>query len=373
LKALNKVLTKQTDLYSKGVVTCAAGTCTGAEVVGTVLDKFTKATTAEAAAGTPGVFGTASTALLAMRVLEGDAANKWKVLEKTVEIDKKEKDNQDYIKAELVTELSRWTTALGNINATEAGSLYKASADSGIDKTAKADTYSKAGTGTVAKEVVAKGLWTAATGEAKKTDDALKVELDAVMKLRVTADTDQKALAVAVGNWDKVMLLKKGEVDALAVLEKARLATIMKCQGLKYDAFYAELQKRLTDRKKKLETIEALLDTQITGAPKKGAAGRRGEKAISNGTFRPTRNEKTCATGLCCGAAKYTAADNKNLVITVETCQTAAAKEYKYQPPRQPLAIAMPATKGVPWACITGANKLASAATALAAAVYLMA
>lgn len=55
-------------------------------------------------------------------------------------------------------------------------------------------------------------------------------------------------------------------------------------------------------RKEDIKAIVALLDARKKKV--KGAAGWRCEKAISNGTFRPARGEKTCATGLCCGAAK---------------------------------------------------------------------
>merc|ERR1712072_758937 len=51
-----------------------------------------------------------------------------------------------------------------------------------------------------------------------------------------------------------------------------------------------------------LKTIKALIAAEVTPAP--GTAGARCEKALSNGTYRPARGEKTCAEGLCCGAAR---------------------------------------------------------------------
>lgn len=144
----------------------------------------------------------------------------------------------------------------------------------------------------------------------------------------------------------------------------------MKCQGIEYDKFDTGLKKRIQLRAAKLADIVTLLDKAITDAPKKGKKGWRCEKALSNGTFRPKRGEKTCDTGLCCGAGKQI---EGNLVITVETCQTAADKKYNYQPPRAPLATAPPKVVSVDFACIDGAKKLAAAASALAAGLYMMA
>lgn len=58
---------------------------------------------------------------------------------------------------------------------------------------------------------------------------------------------------------------------------------------------------------------------------------------------------------------------------TIETCQKADAVSYNYQPARSPLAITMPATQDVAFTCIEGAKKLAAAASAVAAAVYMLA
>jgi len=121
-------------------------------------------------------------------------------------------------------------------------------------------------------------------------------------------------------------------------------------------------------RKEKIAKIVKLLDDRAS--PKKGAAGWRCEKALSNGTFRKARNEKTCAEGLCCGAAKIT---EGNLVMTIETCQTKASTKYEYTKPRTPLATTWTKVADVPFSCISGAQKLVSAASALAAAVYMMA
>jgi len=114
--------------------------------------------------------------------------------------------------------------------------------------------------------------------------------------------------------------------------------------------------------------------------PAPGTAGARCEKALSNGTFRPKRGPaNSCGgeeSGLCCGAARVwmesgTTADAA--WRTIETCQLETALTYAYQPPRAPMATTMPAKVTVDFTCIEGAKKLAAAASAVAAAVYMLA
>jgi len=62
-----------------------------------------------------------------------------------------------------------------------------------------------------------------------------------------------------------------------------------------------------------------------------------------------------------------------NVVMTIETCQAEATTEVQWGPARAPMATAMPATDPYPFTCIDGAQKLAAAASALAAAVYMLA
>merc|ERR1711862_512152 len=82
------------------------------------------------------------------------------------------------------------------------------------------------------------------------------------------------------------------------------------------------------------------------------------------------RNAETiCDTGLCCGAARIPVG---KAVMTIETCGTAGTK-YEYTPPRGPMATAWPTAKDYPFTCIEGAKNLAAAASALAAAVYMLA
>lgn len=132
------------------------------------------------------------------------------------------------------------------------------------------------------------------------------------------------------------------------------------------------------------------METQLESKPEPGTVGARCEKALSNGTFRPARGETTCKgteeAPLCCGASRVwmaagVSADQAAGVVaqadamwrTIETCGPADATTYDYQPARAPMATTMPAKVSVGFTCIEGAKKLAAAASAVAAAVYMLA
>jgi hypothetical protein len=59
--------------------------------------------------------------------------------------------------------------------------------------------------------------------------------------------------------------------------------------------------------------------------------------------------------------------------MTIETCQAEGTTEWSYVAPRAPMATDPPTAETVDWVCITGAKKLAAAASALATAVYMLA
>jgi len=158
---------------------------------------------------------------------------------------------------------------------------------------------------------------------------------------------------------------------ALAAATATHLAAVVACKEAEYDKYRATLATAVAARTAALTKIEKLIADAKAAAPAPGAKGARCEKAMSNGTFRPKRGETTCATGLCCGAAKVPLG---NAVMTIETCQDKTAKTYAYHPPRAPMATDPPAKKlDAPFTCIEGAKKLATAVSALAAAVYMMA
>jgi len=133
----------------------------------------------------------------------------------------------------------------------------------------------------------------------------------------------------------------------------------------------------MVQRAKDLKTIRGLLEKELE-TPAPGTAGARCEKALSNGTYRPARGELTCGEGLCCGAARVwmsagTTADAA--WRTIETCQKIETKEYVYTKARSPMSVDAvdKRQEKVAWTCIEGAQKLAAAASAVAAAVYMLA
>jgi len=130
------------------------------------------------------------------------------------------------------------------------------------------------------------------------------------------------------------------------------------------------LQLAQQQREDDLDDILALVTADEEDAPAAGAANSRCEKALSNGTFRPSRDETTCNEGLCCGAARI---PQGNVMMTIETCQAEGTTEYEYVAPRAPMATTAPDPETVPFVCIEGAKKLAAAASALATAVYMLA
>jgi hypothetical protein len=161
----------------------------------------------------------------------------------------------------------------------------------------------------------------------------------------------------------------------LDAAEKAKDAAVLACQIAAYDDYRATLEADMVQRAEDLKTIKALLETELV-EPAAGTAGARCEKALSNGTYRPARGETTCGEGLCCGAARVWMESGTTADAgwrTLETCQLEAETSYSYQPPRAPMATTAPAKISVDFACIEGAKKLAAAASAVAAAVYMLA
>jgi len=110
------------------------------------------------------------------------------------------------------------------------------------------------------------------------------------------------ALTAAEKAYKAHLALIAGDKAALAAKTKDKLAKIVACEALQYNEYVKTLNAAIAKRKADIKTIVGLLDARVK--PTKGTKGWRCEKALSNGTFRPARDEKTCAEGLCCGAAK---------------------------------------------------------------------
>lgn len=169
--------------------------------------------------------------------------------------------------------------------------------------------------------------------------------------------------------------LKKTEKEAKDKYEK----TYRDCKIAQYDLYHASLQKREKARADDLAKIKKLLADNAAAAPARGAAGARCEKALSNGTFRPARSATTCTAPegkiACCGASRIPipGAEAGAGWMTVETCGNTEQKKYAYTPPRKPMETENPKAVEYDFTCIQGARKLAAAASALAAAVYMLA
>lgn len=188
--------------------------------------------------------------------------------------------------------------------------------------------------------------------------------------LRATVVSTTATWTTENGNLDGLIgTLEAKELLAATAADNLAEAT-QKCRVDAYDAYRTTLEELMVQRAADLTAIKALLDSEVTPAP--GTIGARCEKAISNGTFRPKRGELSCGSEAnCCGAARIPM--DSSAWRTIETCQVATATQYSYQPPRAPMATTFPASANYPFTCIEGAKKLAAAASAVAAAVYMLA
>lgn len=175
-------------------------------------------------------------------------------------------------------------------------------------------------------------------------------------------------------------LLVKANKDVVAkqLLVKEAADNLAKetvaCQVKAYDKYREEFEKRMVQRGKDLIEIKKLITTELT-RPVSGDEGSRCEKAPSNGDWRPEREEEwVCVSGLCCGAARvwFTSGTKADAAWrTIESCQPSGNTKYKYTPPRPPMQATAPKVQEVDFACIEGAQRLAAAAAAMAAAYML--
>jgi len=281
----------------------------------------------------------------------------------------------------LWAELQGWSA---DIKALESGfteyTKRGAAADSALAAAAKKtagletafDDAKKAAAGAITAFDTASGKVNAELG-AKRTAAVAAV----VAYSGVTKDNDGKDVLGVLPQYNKdIADLLKAEAAAKGTYEK----TTRDCKVAQYDLYHAALKKSEGARAEALVAIGKLLEAEAAAAPARGAPGARCEKALSNGTFRPARGASTCtaadpAKPACCGAARIPipGAEAGAGWMTVETCGTADQENYSYTPPRAPLATTAPAPTAYPFTCIQGARKLAAAASALAAAVYMLA
>jgi len=197
--------------------------------------------------------------------------------------------------------------------------------------------------------------------------------------LRAAVERDTNAWNVQEGELVKAVAAVELAKDEVATAQEALDAAVTACQVAQFDKYRESLEDAMVKRNADLAKIKALIKAAADAKPAAGTAGARCEKALSNGTWRPKRGEETCAEGLCCGASRVwmdagAGTGSVNAAWrTVETCQSEEAQNYMYQPMRGPMAIEMPAKVEVSFTCIQGAKTLAAAASAVAAAVYMLA
>lgn len=198
----------------------------------------------------------------------------------------------------------------------------------------------------------------------------------------VSLDTLRAAVATKTSTWTgengklttAIGVVADAEVawnDAVKVLADATLA----CQVAAYDKYRETLDTAIGTRDANLAKIKTYLEGQTT--PTEGI-GARCEKAISNGTMRPKRADspKICGEGNCCGAARIWMMSGVTAEAswrTIETCAVLGTTKYNYVAPRKPMDLKNPDAVSVDFACIEGAKTLAAAASAIAAAVYMLA
>lgn len=239
----------------------------------------------------------------------------------------------------------------------------------------------------------AQQLWTAAQGETTAKQGELTAAIGdgstlEALRADVQSKTDDWDLQqLALTNLQGELATAEGE---LATAKKELAALVLACQVAAYDTYRETLEGKMVQRLADLKAIKTLMEKNLEDTPEPGTVGARCEKALSNGTFRPARGETACKgteeAPLCCGASRVwmpagVSSDQAGGVVaqadamwkTIETCQAADATAYDYQPPRAPMATEMPATVSVGFTCIEGAKKLAAAASAVAAAVYMLA
>lgn len=180
----------------------------------------------------------------------------------------------------------------------------------------------------------------AALATAVTAREGAEPDLSVLTGLRTAATEAGTALDTALANLATAQSAIDAAQATLDTALAAQVAAVVACKEEQFDAYARALAAAVAERAAALDTIEALIDAQEAAKPAPGTVGARCEKALSNGTFRPSRNENTC-TGetLCCGAARVPLGAGW---MTIETCQENTASTYAYAPPRAPLATTMP-------------------------------
>jgi len=201
--------------------------------------------------------------------------------------------------------------------------------------------------------------------------NALTELREAVVSTSGTWDDENNALVQLIGTVASTL-------ETLNNAKQDQDDAVLACQIAAYDDYRETFEQAMIDRATDLAKIKKLLDE--FEEPEAGQIGARCEKALSNGTWRPARGEMTCeGEDTCCGAARVwmpagAGADSAEAAwMTIETCQLITTQKYGYVAPRAPMATDWADPVEYPFMCIEGAHKLAAAASAVAAAVYMLA
>lgn len=153
--------------------------------------------------------------------------------------------------------------------------------------------------------------------------DALKTAREKLSGLELRPEAEEKneagdvtKAAVAGGLLGEARADLEAKENAEKAAKAALNEAVTQCQIDTYDEYREALATAVTERKEDLRAIRDLLTTEAKNKPAAGALGARCEKALSNGTLRPSRNtavaatandlepDSVCGAGLCCGAAR---------------------------------------------------------------------
>lgn len=186
--------------------------------------------------------------------------------------------------------------------------------------------------------------------------------IDAIVQDTETEDADGNVTPVR-----SPLNLLQDDVDAKRA---AHLLAVVKCKETDYDAYFATFETNVATRETNLLTIADLIAANVPPAAGSGVINSRCEKAPTNMASRPSlKDGGGCNEGLCCGEIRI---PEGNHVMIQEYCYTVGTT-YPWVAARKPMETEMPAPVNKDFRCIDGAKNLAAAASALAAAVYMLA
>jgi hypothetical protein len=184
-----------------------------------------------------------------------------------------------------------------------------------------------------------------------------------------TAKTQADGLVSA--NANSIVMTGLAITDATTKLA----AAVAACKGKGYDQAMEALRLQMDTRAAEDIQIAVVAADYATAS----AFNTSGDMSANTVCAFPAKAKDAaqeprpqCAKGFCCGAAQKFLKDGTKLAV--ETCQEeTGVHTYEYYPPLPPRALVEPQPETWRFQCISGAQKLAAAATAALAASYMMA